>query len=128
MTVCRLLFISCHCAVGLPIPARHLRRRADDRGSYIFFLRTCTPSSPQERAMATEAKAQPRISPLAGKPAPKEMLINLDELNRQYLERLPDLSDPTQLVAFGTSGHRGTPFKGTFTEAHIAAITQAICD
>ncbi len=78
--------------------------------------------------MATEAKVQSHISPLAGKPAPKEMLINLDELNRQYLERRPDLSDPTQMVSFGTSGHRGTPFKGTFTEAHILAITQAICD
>ena len=78
--------------------------------------------------MATEAKVQSRISPLAGKPAPKEMLINLDELNRQYLERRPDLNDPTQMVSFGTSGHRGTPFKGTFTEAHILAITQAICD
>jgi phosphoglucomutase len=56
------------------------------------------------------------------------MLINLDELNRQYLERRPDLSDPTQMVSFGTSGHRGTPLKGTFTESHILAITQAICD
>jgi phosphoglucomutase len=78
--------------------------------------------------MATQAKVQSRISPLAGKLASKEMLINLDELNRQYLERRPDLSDPTQMVAFGTSGHRGTPAKGTFTEAHILAITQAICD
>ena len=78
--------------------------------------------------MATEAKVQSRISPLAGKPAPKEMLINLDELNRQYLERRPDLSDPTQMVSFGTSGHRGTPLKGTFTEAHILATTQAICE
>lgn len=78
--------------------------------------------------MATEAKVQSRISPLAGKPAPKEMLINLDELNRLYLERHPDLSDPTQMVSFGTSGHRGTPLKGTFTEAHILATTQAICE
>jgi phosphoglucomutase len=78
--------------------------------------------------MATEAKVQSRISPLAGKPAPKEMLINLDELNRLYLERRPDLSDPTQMVSFGTSGHRGTPLKGTFTEAHILATTQAICE
>src|SRR5271170_3771895 len=78
--------------------------------------------------MATDAKVQSRISPLAGKPAPKEMLINLDDLNRQYLERRPDLSDSTQMVSFGTSGHRGTPFKGTFTESHILAITQAICD
>ncbi len=78
--------------------------------------------------MATEAKVQSRISPLAGKPAPKEMLINLDDLNRQYLERRPDLGDSTQMVSFGTSGHRGTPLRGTFTEAHILAITQAICD
>ena len=78
--------------------------------------------------MATQAKVQSSISPLAGKPAPKEMLINLDELVRQYHERRPDLGDSTQMVSFGTSGHRGTPLKGTFTESHIVAITQAICD
>jgi len=76
----------------------------------------------------SKAKDQPHISPLAGKPAPKELLINLDELKRQYLERRPDLSDSAQMVSFGTSGHRGTPLRGTFTEAHILAITQAICD
>src|SRR6202020_4337 len=69
-----------------------------------------------------------RISPLAGKPAPKEMLIDVARLERDYFERHPDLSDPTQLVSFGTSGHRGSPLQGTFTEAHILAITQAICD
>src|SRR5246127_1909725 len=68
------------------------------------------------------------ISPLAGKPAPKEMLVDLARLEREYYERRPDLSDPNQLVSFGTSGHRGTPLSGTFTEAHILAITQAICD
>jgi phosphoglucomutase len=68
------------------------------------------------------------ISPLAGKPAPKEMLIDPAQLERVYFERRPDLSDPDQLVSFGTSGHRGTPLNGTFTEAHILAITQAICD
>ena len=68
------------------------------------------------------------ISPLAGKPAPKDLLIDPAKLERAYHERKPDLSDPTQLVSFGTSGHRGTPLKGTFTEAHILAITQAICD
>jgi phosphoglucomutase len=78
--------------------------------------------------MVSEAKVQSRISPLAGQPAPKEMLINLDDLQRQYLERKPDLSDSTQMVSFGTSGHRGSPLRGTFTEAHILAITQAICD
>src|SRR5262245_53568561 len=68
------------------------------------------------------------ISPLAGKPAPKEMHVDLTRHERDYFERRPDLSDPNQLVSFGTSGHRGTPLTGTFTEAHILAITQAICD
>src|ERR1700722_11993999 len=68
------------------------------------------------------------ISPLAGKPAPREMLIDPAQLERDYFERKPDMADPNQLVSFGTSGHRGTPLRGTFTEAHILAITQAICD
>ena len=68
------------------------------------------------------------ISPLAGKPAPKEMLIDPIRLEREYFERRPDLDDPNQLVSFGTSGHRGSPLHGSFTEAHILAITQAICD
>jgi phosphoglucomutase len=68
------------------------------------------------------------ISPLAGKPAPREMLVDLSRLERDYFERRPDLDDPGQLVSFGTSGHRGSPFLGSFTEAHILAITQAICD
>jgi phosphoglucomutase len=68
------------------------------------------------------------ISPLAGKPAPKAMLVDLAQLEREYFERRPDLSDPNQLVSFGTSGHRGSPLVGTFTEAHILAITQAICE
>ena len=68
------------------------------------------------------------ISPLAGKPAPKELLVDLGRLERDYYERRPDLDDPQQRVSFGTSGHRGSPFHGSFTEAHILAITQAICD
>ena len=68
------------------------------------------------------------ISPLAGKPAPKEMLVDLAQLEREYFERRPDLSDPNQMVSFGTSGHRGSPLRGSFTEAHILAIAQAICD
>src|SRR5580704_15351609 len=68
------------------------------------------------------------ISPLAGKPAPKEMLIDVARLEKEYFERHPDLHDPNQLVSFGTSGHRGSPLHATFTEAHILAITQAICD
>ncbi|MGH7251835.1 MAG: phosphoglucomutase, alpha-D-glucose phosphate-specific, partial [Nitrospiraceae bacterium] len=69
-----------------------------------------------------------KVHPLAGQPAPAELLIDVGKLEGAYYERRPDLSDPTQLVSFGTSGHRGTPFEGSFTEAHILAMTQAICD
>jgi phosphoglucomutase len=68
------------------------------------------------------------ISPLAGKPATRDMLVGLASLERAYYERRPDLGDTSQLVSFGTSGHRGSSLNGTFTEAHILAITQAICD
>ena len=78
--------------------------------------------------MPGQSNGQPKISPLAGKPAPKEMLVDVARLEREYFERSPDLSDPTQMVSFGTSGHRGSSLTATFTEAHILAITQAICD
>jgi phosphoglucomutase len=68
------------------------------------------------------------ISPLAGKPAPKEMLVDVARLEREYYARKPDTEDPNQRVIFGTSGHRGSSLTGSFTEAHIVAITQAICD
>ncbi|HKS55676.1 MAG TPA: phosphoglucomutase (alpha-D-glucose-1,6-bisphosphate-dependent) [Steroidobacteraceae bacterium] len=68
------------------------------------------------------------LSPLAGKPAPKELLIDPGRLEREYYARKPDAGDPTQLVSFGTSGHRGSPLNGSFNEAHIVAISQAICD
>ncbi len=68
------------------------------------------------------------ISPLAGKPATREMLIDPPRLEREYYERRLDSRDPAQMVKFGTSGHRGTPLRGSFNEAHILAITQAICD
>lgn len=68
------------------------------------------------------------IHPLAGKTAPAELLIDANNLQKQYFERKPDPGNPGQLVIFGTSGHRGTPAEGTFTETHILAITQAICD
>src|SRR5262245_3075539 len=68
------------------------------------------------------------LSPLAGKPAPPELLIDVAALLRAYDERVPDPSDPLQRVSFGTSGHRGSAATGTFNAAHIAAITQAICD
>ena len=68
------------------------------------------------------------ISPLAGKAAPKEMLVDLARLEREYQACRPDVSDPNQRVIFGTSGHRGSSLHGTFGEAHILAITQAICE
>jgi phosphoglucomutase len=71
---------------------------------------------------------QMAISPLAGKAATKEMLVDLTRLEREYHARLPDMDDPNQRVIFGTSGHRGSSLRGSFNEAHILAITQAICD
>jgi phosphoglucomutase len=68
------------------------------------------------------------LHPLAGKPAPSDMLIDVARLEREYYERRPDPNDPRQLVRFGTSGHRGTSFDGTLTEGHILAIAQAVCD
>src|SRR2546430_14048760 len=67
------------------------------------------------------------IHPLAGKPAPTDVLVDVSKLEREYYERKPDLEDANQRVLFGTSGHRGSSLQGTFTEAHILAITQAIC-
>jgi len=67
-------------------------------------------------------------SPLAGKPAPKELLVDVARLEREYFELAPDPGDPAQLVAFGTSGHRGSSLRASFNEAHILAITQAICE
>ena len=69
-----------------------------------------------------------RISPLAGKPAPASILVDLRQLEAAYYDRTPDPDDPTQLVSFGTSGHRGSSLRGSFTETHIAAVTQAICE
>lgn len=68
------------------------------------------------------------LHPLAGQPAPAALLIDVAQLERDYYTKQPDLADPGQLVSFGTSGHRGTPFHGTFTEAHILATTQALCE
>ena len=78
--------------------------------------------------MATNLAEQVRVSPLAGKRAPKELLVDVAWLERAYYETRPDPTDPNQLVAFGTSGHRGSSLKATFNEAHILAITQAICE
>jgi phosphoglucomutase len=68
------------------------------------------------------------IHPLAGKPAPKDLLVDIDKLRREYYSRKPDITDSAQRVSFGTSGHRGSSLRGAFNEAHVLAITQAICE
>src|SRR5208282_5543890 len=68
-----------------------------------------------------------KISPYAGKPAEASMLVNVPRLVTAYYVDRPDPSVPSQRVAFGTSGHRGSSLDDAFNEAHILAITQAIC-
>ena len=68
------------------------------------------------------------LHPLAGKPAPAESLIDVKALQRAYRELIPDPANAAQQVSFGTSGHRGNPFDLSFNEAHILAMTQAICE
>ena len=68
------------------------------------------------------------ISPLAGKPAPKSLLVDVAKLVSDYYALRPDPQEPSQRVMFGTSGHRGSSFERSFNEQHILAITQAICE
>ncbi len=68
------------------------------------------------------------MHPNAGQPIDPKTLTDISELISLYYETEPDLNDPAQRVAFGTSGHRGTSLNGSFTEDHIMAITQAICE
>ena len=68
------------------------------------------------------------VSPLAGKPAPRDLLVNIPRLVTLYYANRPDVSDPAQQVAFGTSGHRGSPSKASFNEHHILAVAQAISE
>jgi len=69
-----------------------------------------------------------KISPLAGKPAPKSILIDIAKLLAAYADLKPDPAEASQRVAFGTSGHRGSSFTRSFNEWHILAISQAICE
>ena len=66
--------------------------------------------------------------PRAGKPATPDMLVNIPQLITAYYAEKPDVSQPTQRVAFGTSGHRGSSLQVSFNENHILAISQAICE
>jgi phosphoglucomutase len=68
------------------------------------------------------------LHPLAGKPAPSELLQNLPRLVTAYFTHEPDPDNPAHQVTFGTSGHRGSSVKNSFNEQHILAISQAICD
>ena len=68
------------------------------------------------------------LHPLAGKPAPREMLVNIPRLVTEYFTRKPDVTRPGQEISFGTSGHRGSSFKTSYNEGHLLAVTQAICD
>src|SRR6266436_8194101 len=85
------------------------------------------PSTLAKRLIVTK-QGETAVSLLAGKPAPKELLVDVARLEKEYFERRPDLHDPNQLVNFGTSGHRGSSLHGSFNEAHVLAITQGICD
>jgi hypothetical protein len=76
-------------------------------------------SAIEARLLAGDSSGKVKISQVAGKPAPKEMLVDLVRLEREYFVRRPDLSCPNQMVSFGTSGHRGSSLDGTFTEAHF---------
>ena len=67
------------------------------------------------------------LNPLAGKPAPRSSLVDVPRLITAYYSERPDVSVAAQKVAFGTSGHRGSSFESSFNEAHVLAITQAIC-
>ena len=68
------------------------------------------------------------LNPLAGKPAPRDILVNVPRLITAYYQEVPDPAIPSQRVAFGTSGHRGSAFDAAFNEWHILAITQGICE
>ena len=68
------------------------------------------------------------ISPLAGHPAPRELFTNIPVLVSKYYTQHPDVNNPTQLISFGTSGHRGTSTDGSFNENHILAVCQALCE
>ena len=78
------------------------------------------------KTLATGGGAE-QVHPLAGKPAPESLLVNVPKLVTAYYSEHPDPSEAAQRVVFGTSGHRGSSLQVGFNEAHVLAITQAIC-
>src|ERR1700682_1696105 len=106
----------------LPCPAARSTRRAHLHASIDgigIVRRTLTPLRKGEAR---------NIDPLAGKPAPAAILVNVPRLVTAYYTDIPDAAIPAQRVAFGTSGHRGSAFEKSFNEWHIVAISQAICE
>src|SRR6266404_498531 len=110
------------------LPSTRKKSGKSRRVRFREDLQTSQRDPKQASRMNKEQHKAINLSPLAGKPAARELLVDLARLEREYYERRPDLTDRNQLVSFGTSGHRGSSLRGTFTEAHILAITQAICD
>lgn len=111
-------------------PSRRTRARCRRRATCRH--RRTRPSSwarvHHDTVAAPRSPPMPPPSPYAGRPAPASILVDVGRLVAAYHDLVPDLSDPAQRVAFGTSGHRGSSLKGAFNETHIRAITQAICD
>jgi len=79
------------------------------------------------RGLGKDDMSESTVNPLAGKPVPETLLANIPRLMTAYFALTPDASVPTQRVSFGTSGHRGSAYAASFNEAHILAITQAVC-
>jgi phosphoglucomutase len=90
-------------------------------------METQTQTQTQTHMTETSSTKGPAISPLAGKPAPPELLTDLSKLVTRYYTGIPDPAIAEQRVAFGTSGHRGSSFRLSFNEGHILAISQALC-
>src|SRR5262249_50708854 len=88
----------------------------------------CTAAREGATPVLTSGGSLMSVSPLAGKPAPASLLIDFAKLERDYFHNKPNVNDPNQLVSFGPSGPRATSSDGTFTEAHILAITQALVE
>jgi phosphoglucomutase len=78
--------------------------------------------------MEGNLKRNETVSPMAGKPASQEMLVDVSRLEREYFERSPDIEDPNQLVSFGTSGHRGSSLRGSFNESHVCLLSRIDAD
>ena len=106
-----------------PLNRRLLLTPASDHPRYGVPV-----NSPASSEATDDQRYMSQMNPLAGKPAPPSILVDVPALRAAYFDLKPDASDPAQRVSFGTSGHRGSSFNASFNEAHILAITQAICE